>query len=33
MRAEFPDMSEGEAAQMVAICGGDNLEPDLCAII
>ena len=33
MRAEFPNMSEGEAARMVAVCGGDNLDLDLRAIV
>ena len=33
MRAGFPNMSEGEAARMVAVCGGDNLDLDLRAIV
>jgi len=33
IRVTFPDMSGREAARLVAICRGDNLEPGLRAII
>ena len=33
VRAEFPAMSEGETARFVAVCPGNNLEPELRDIV